>query len=428
MPMFYTNPADPTLNNSTGSTFVNNEQTTLWELQVSKRVLFNGITLKWNVQNGSTERGQVRVYDAETREKLAESPLASIRNYVVDHYEDSILNLPEPFELLPGRKYLIGFYRPNSGYNYTTFFSGTAAVGQFNYTTPEGIIWTNTGLQHMAYRNGFEATGNSSNAWTMGIDYRSMPAELPMDLGEKTEAFTHTYQLSAGPASFTKLSVKINGIETETVTNPTPGTRNLTVSSTVFNSLKYGVAIPVEVAVTDAAGLVVTTKTQFKKMPTDDLSLLESVNVINHGMDRVKVKRSELASFLGLAKDSDFDSIIAALEQGALKRYAVGAVYVGTQYAADNFMNVRGLDFQPSIILIKATGVTNFGRSYMYVKQFATVSTASSFWIGDATSRIGYSTPRLYSDGFYFGVDTGVEHTEFINRMGGRVLEYIAIE
>ena len=155
-----------------------------------------------------------------------------------------------------------------------------------------------------------------------------MPASVsPVsgNLGNKETTAVTPYVVSPqSGTTITQIVERINGVITNTITNPASPSRTLTAPQATWDTLAYFGTHTASVTVTDSGGgQTVVTYTFVKRLATS-ASLLEATKANADAKNRISQKRDALAVQVGLSAGSTFDAISAQLTSGAWSKVATG--------------------------------------------------------------------------------------------------------
>lgn len=365
------------------------------------------------------------IFNETTKALVATGPMLPAAYYYRENYVK--MPLSAPIKLLKDQPYLMAVMGSGSQY------ASTNVVPEGTYLTEEGFGFkTPSPAQSLRYQSGNAYPANSSGFnqhLTLGftVVVPETPAfSLTSGLVEQAkEPLNLLYSLTDSDKIIARFEISVGNVTVLNTTSPAAGAGKQLNLSSYWSQLDYG-KNTMTVKITDTYGRVQTQTYTFHKLVNDSADLIASIQALQKSAAQVTSKRDAISLLLGLAQGASFEVITEEL-RGNLVKIALGSMYVGGLSMPDGLMNVRGLDFSPTIILIKETKTSGFGRSYVYAKQYANTYTMSNYFFGGATSQFGYATPIIYEDGFYIGPDGGQTHNDWINRMGTRTLEYIAI-
>lgn len=193
-----------------------------------------------------------------------------------------------------------------------------------------------------------------------------MPASVsPVsgNLGNKETTAVTPYVVSPqSGTTVTQIVERINGVITNTITNPASLSRTLTAPQATWDTLAYFGTHTASVTVTDSGGgQAVMTYTFVKRLATS-ASLLEATKANTDAKNRISQKRDALATQVGLPAGSTFDAISAQLSSGAWSKVATGTAsnagpgsfsYLNNNSFATNLNTVSAnLTFKARLIFI----------------------------------------------------------------------------
>lgn len=201
-----------------------------------------------------------------------------------------------------------------------------------------------------------------------------MPASVsPVsgNLGNKETTAVTPYVVSPqSGTTITQIVERINGVITNTITNPAALSRTLTAPQATWDTLAYFGSHTASVTVTDSGGgQTVVTYTFVKRLATS-ASLLEATKANADAKNRISQKRDALAAQVGLSAGSTFDAIMTQLASGAFSKVLNGTGTVagnlnftygdGSSSLATRSCVVAGLGFDPKVVLISAVSGTDW--------------------------------------------------------------------
>ena len=192
-----------------------------------------------------------------------------------------------------------------------------------------------------------------------------MPASVsPVsgNLGNKETTAVTPYVVSPqSGTTVTQIVERINGVITNTITNPASLSRTLTAPQATWDTLAYFGTHTASVTVTDSGGgQTVMTYTFVKRLATS-ASLLEATKANTDAKNRISQKRDALATQVGLPAGSTFDAISAQLTSGAWSKVATGTAsnaglgsfsYLNNSFATNLYTVSASLTFKARLIFI----------------------------------------------------------------------------